>query len=751
MEAEIWVEKYRPKTLDEVVGQDEVIKRLKSYVQKKNIPHLLFAGPPGTGKTATAIALARDLFGENWRDNFIEMNASVTPDTPILIRINGVIKRTTFEEIDRLFFKDEKEEYVIPIGLETLSFYDDVGFYPVSFIARHRADRIVRIKFEGGEVKTTSDHSIMVLDEEGKIVSKRADELKKGDFLLSFKKCLKGSELSIDMLEYLQSYDNPKLRTVLTEFPINEQTSWIMGLFLAEGCLSFRDGTSGQVIFTVSARDQEVIDRIRDFGNAFGISTYTQPAYSGFDRSKASAIHAKLLNTQLARFFRDIFSGHTAKSKRVPDIIFNTTLQNRLSFLMGYMGDGCGTWGKYVRYTSVSKEILTDIAWLGRISGLETSMFDREVRIVWNSFSYVRSELLPVKPFERFFKRIDGKIDVNWKYLLRHQPYDGKRRVKKATLLKILKAVRTEELDEEERKTYLRLKALAESSLYAVEIKEIEKISYDGWVYDFSVPNAEVFFGGTTPVLLHNSDERGIDVVRHKIKEFARTAPIGGAPFKIIFLDEADALTADAQAALRRTMEMYSKTCRFILSCNYVSRIIEPIQSRCAVFKFKPVPPEAMKKRLLEIAEKEGIKITEDGLEALIYIANGDFRKAINALQGAAAFGEVIDAEAIYQITATARPEEIKKLLETALEGKFMDARQMLDRMMVEYGMSGEDVVSQLFREIIASKIDEKTKVMLIDRLGEIDFRLTEGAHDRIQLDAYLAYLATVGKRKRET
>ncbi len=536
MEAEIWVEKYRPKTLDEIVGQDEVIRRLKSYVKQKNIPHLLFAGPPGTGKTATAIALARDLFGENWRDNFIEMNASVTPDTPILVRINGVIKRTTFEEIDRLFFEGN-EEYVVPIGLETLSFREGVGFYPVSFIARHKADRILRIRFEGGEVKVTPDHSVMVLDDDGRIIPKRADELKKGDFLLSL--------------------------------------------------------------------------------------------------------------------------------------------------------DGYG---------------------------------------------------LPSEPFKEFFRKADYCIGIDWSL-----PKD---RAGKSILLKVLESVRVNELEENEVRFYMRLKALAESSLYAVEIKEIERLSYDGWVYDFSVPNSEVFFGGTTPVLLHNSDERGIDVVRHKIKEFARTAPIGGAPFKIIFLDEADALTADAQAALRRTMEMYSKTCRFILSCNYVSRIIEPIQSRCAVFKFKPVPPEAMKKRLLEIAEKEGLKITEDGLEALIYIANGDFRKAINALQGAAAFGEVIDAEAIYQITATARPEEIKKRIETALEGKFMEARQMLDRMMVEYGMSGEDVVTQMFREIISSKLDERLKVMLIDRLGEIDFRLTEGAHDRIQLDAYLAYLATVGKKR---
>ncbi|MEM2120300.1 MAG: replication factor C small subunit, partial [Archaeoglobaceae archaeon] len=176
---------------------------------------------------------------------------------------------------------------------------------------------------------------------------------------------------------------------------------------------------------------------------------------------------------------------------------------------------------------------------------------------------------------------------------------------------------------------------------------------------------------------MNASDERGIDVVRHKIKEFARTAPIS-APFKIIFLDEADALTSDAQAALRRTMEMFSKSCRFILSCNYLSRIIEPIQSRCAVFRFKAVPKEAMKKRLLEICEKEGVKITEDGIEAILYISAGDFRKAINALQGASAIAEVIDAEKIFQVTAMAQPKEIAEILDTALRGNFIEAREKL-------------------------------------------------------------------------
>ncbi len=246
---------------------------------------------------------------------------------------------------------------------------------------------------------------------------------------------------------------------------------------------------------------------------------------------------------------------------------------------------------------------------------------------------------------------------------------------------------------------------------------------------------------------MNASDERGIDVVRHKIKEFARTAPIGGAPFKIIFLDEADALTADAQAALRRTMEMFSRSCRFILSCNYVSRIIEPIQSRCAVFRFKAVPKEAMRKRLLEICEKEGVKITEDGIEAILYVSGGDFRKAINALQGAAAIGEVVDREKIFQITATAQPQEIAEILETALNGKFEEAREKLNKLMLEYGMSGEDVVAQLFREITNSNINEKMKVLLVDRLGEIDFRLTEGANERIQLSAFLAYVSTLSKK----
>ena len=139
---------------------------------------------------------------------------------------------------------------------------------------------------------------------------------------------------------------------------------------------------------------------------------------------------------------------------------------------------------------------------------------------------------------------------------------------------------------------------------------------------------------------LNASDERGIGIVRGKIKDFARTAPIGKTQFKIIFLDEADSLTTDAQAALRRTIEKYTHICRFILSVNYSSKIIEPIQSRCAVFRFRPIKSEDVKKYMRKIATKEKLEITSDGLETLIFISRGDLRKAINTLQVGASIGK---------------------------------------------------------------------------------------------------------------
>lgn len=247
---------------------------------------------------------------------------------------------------------------------------------------------------------------------------------------------------------------------------------------------------------------------------------------------------------------------------------------------------------------------------------------------------------------------------------------------------------------------------------------------------------------------LNASDERGIDVVRGKIKEFARTAPIG-AEFKIIFMDEADALTSDAQAALRRTMERYSGICRFILSCNYSSKIIDPIQSRCAVMRFKPLTSDDIRGYLSRIVEGENVDIEPDALEGLVRIAHGDMRRAVNSLQVAASLGRRVDLDLVYQTAGMANPDAVRAMMETALEGNFIQARNQLDDLMVTNGLSGQDVIKQIHSSIFDLGVSDYDKVKMIDKCGEVEFRIVEGSNDRIQLEVLLAYLVMVGGKAR--
>ncbi|NHN60406.1 MULTISPECIES: replication factor C small subunit [Halorussus] len=240
---------------------------------------------------------------------------------------------------------------------------------------------------------------------------------------------------------------------------------------------------------------------------------------------------------------------------------------------------------------------------------------------------------------------------------------------------------------------------------------------------------------------LNASDQRGIDVVRDRIKNFARSS-FGGHSYRIIFLDEADSLTSDAQSALRRTMEQFSNNTRFILSCNYSSKIIDPIQSRCATFRFGPIDEAGVAEQVRKIADAEGIETTEDGVDALVYAADGDMRKAINALQAAAVMGEVVDEEAVFTITSTARPEEIEEMVTHAIEGDFSRARSVLDDLLTNKGLAGGDIIDQLHRSVWEFDLDEEATVRLMDRVGEVDYRITEGANERVQLEALLASLS---------
>jgi len=249
---------------------------------------------------------------------------------------------------------------------------------------------------------------------------------------------------------------------------------------------------------------------------------------------------------------------------------------------------------------------------------------------------------------------------------------------------------------------------------------------------------------------LNASDTRGIDVVRQEVKNFARTKSLGKVPFKVIFLDEADALTREAQQALRRTMENFTSTCRFILSCNYSSKIIDPIQSRCAIFRFKLLERKDIFKKIKDIAEKEGIAINEGALIALHESSEGDCRRAVNLLQATASISPNITEELVNTIVSSAKPADIKVVLEYALSGDFLKAREKLLDVMLKESISGQDVVKAIQKEIWNLPVEPAIKVKLTEKTGEIEFRITEGSDAFIQLESLIASFVLAGQNKGE-
>jgi replication factor C small subunit len=243
---------------------------------------------------------------------------------------------------------------------------------------------------------------------------------------------------------------------------------------------------------------------------------------------------------------------------------------------------------------------------------------------------------------------------------------------------------------------------------------------------------------------LNASDERGIGMVRDKVKKFSRFAGLDTEiPFKIIILDEADEMTSDAQTALRRIIEDTAKYCRFILIANNLSKIIEPIQSRCVVFKFTRISNKEISSQLKFIAQKEKIKADEKGLETISDYADGDIRHAINILQAAASMGS-IDVSSVKSVIGLTKTKDVQDVLKLALDGKISDAREKMIELIKVYGMSESDFLKYINQAVFASKTSNIEGILEI--IAKYDYRILVGANPEIQLSALLAELTKFGK-----
>jgi replication factor C subunit 3/5 len=235
---------------------------------------------------------------------------------------------------------------------------------------------------------------------------------------------------------------------------------------------------------------------------------------------------------------------------------------------------------------------------------------------------------------------------------------------------------------------------------------------------------------------LNASDDRGIDVVRNQIKEFAGTRKLFSSGVKLVILDEADAMTNDAQSALRRVIEKYTTNTRFCMICNYINKIMPALQSRCTKFRFAPLQANQISGRLQHVIDSENIKVTKAGQTAVLALAGGDLRRVLNLLQSAAmAYDEVTD-EAIYNTAGAAQPQVIDTIFKSMLNDKFDEAYITLKKATTDYGYALVDITTSLSLKVMETELPDEVTAYIMDKLSNIEHRLSRGVSEKLQVGA---------------
>ncbi|KAF9289862.1 hypothetical protein BGZ68_008461 [Mortierella alpina] len=237
---------------------------------------------------------------------------------------------------------------------------------------------------------------------------------------------------------------------------------------------------------------------------------------------------------------------------------------------------------------------------------------------------------------------------------------------------------------------------------------------------------------------LNASDDRGIDVVREQIKNFASTKKIFSSGFKLIILDEADMMTQAAQNALRRVVEKYTRNVRFCIICNYVSKIIPALQSRCTRFRFGPLELSQVDSRLDLIVQNEGVKITDEGRKALLQLSKGDMRRALNILQACHAGYDTVDEDAVYNCTGNPHPADIETIVNSMLTEDFTTAYSNISYLKTIKGMALQDILTEVYNYLELIDMPGNSRVYLLDKMADVEYKLSTGANEKLQLSSLI-------------
>ena len=697
--------------------------------------------------TTCATAIAREVYADDWRGNFLELNASDQRGIDVVRDRIKNFARSSFGGFDyRVIFLDEADSLCVPPGTEVVTGYpSNPEVKPIEEVSDD-GEPIPSVDFETNEIQPDSgklvdsgvadffeieladgrsvlaspSHPFFVIDEDGKLVERELHELSPGDEIADFK-----DDIGVSRCEICDA--------------------WTAGRFCSVDCKDeghSRDmsGERNPMHGTTwsDERRRKIVEKLSD-GRFAGENN---PNYGG----EFHGVHVWEMDEQTVERVRETISemrSGTPWEEWVVDADPERVKED--------IGSASAEWweglGDDERAAIIEKSVESTDYPVRDISGDDNPMRDPEIA---QKVSDALQGHEPTGGNVRHSDELGHLVRSDWEYEVAKALQDANIDYEYEPAFELSDSVFHPDFLVDD--TVIEVKGVAE--LWGQTEKVTEFLDTYGDEYTFVVvgdselPHHEHYERSEfDPAVLSDGGLRTVDTVEisrieHSHRGKAYNISMEGTPNFMLANGILTHNTSDAQSALRRTMEQFADNTRFILSCNYSSRIIDPIQSRCAVFRFSPLSDDAIAAQVREIADAEAIETTEDGLDAIVYAAGGDMRRAINTLQAAATTGDVVDEEAVYTVTGTARPEEIESMVEAAIEGDFPRARSTLETLLVDSGMAGGDVIDQLHRSAWDFDLDDRRTVQLMERLGEADYRITEGANERVQLEAMLAALA---------
>jgi DNA polymerase III delta prime subunit len=750
------IEELRPKTLDDVIGQELTIKILKGFIKKGKLPHMLFYGKAGTGKC-------------------------VTKDSTIFV--DNVL--LSFDE-----FKEMKND----INNSVLS---ENGKNVKGYLHKEKSEHTIKVELEDGTmIEGTEEHKIKVIDDKKGIVWKDIGSFNGKEEVLvpTSYDIFPNEKINVSFDFKINKYAN-NIKKIPKNITIDEDFGYFMGCFIANGTIN------GNTI-AISTHKNWLQKKIYDIMN----SKFSFPPSYMMNKERYSyPVGIRICSIQIISFLKKIgIEQKTARYKDIPLIIRKSPKSVQISFLRALLD--CDSWfngNYYIQYTSASKKLafmtrslLINLGIYCKISKKKTKKYNHTYWNVTIPSDFTRKLILYY--FDGKFKNKDIVFhkknntnvfqippDSKLKSFVRNKLNENEFK-KCGTYNSNGKSVRVEEkytnlktnrgLSFKKFNKIAKLKGripeieeitnyIEKNNVFLVKVRNVKKINKTKNVYDFHIPKNHTFIcnnlinhNTTSAIALardfygndwqdyfmekNASDDRRLQDVRTKVKDVAQITVLD-KPFKILFLDEVDSMDYLGQNALRRIMEKYSDRTVFILSCNYKNKLIEPLRNRCVSFHFHQLSLDELQEYIKRVCNENNIDIKPKAIEALAEASKGSVRTILSTIEKFIATDiKEVTKRTVENYTNKITDKDLITLISLTKQKQISQVDAYIDNVILAKGHEPQEILEKMRQFIKETKlIYHKDKPKILQLLGDIDYRISQGATPEIQLKTFFCYL----------